>query len=259
MSQNNIIVENLKIEKNKISILKDLSLTISKDKIVAIIGGDDFFNKTIIELLLGYISSDLKIAGNIFIDIDNDKKRIFDLSNEKLHNLRKKNIGVYYKESDIIFVNIEKIGKQMIELLLLKTDKKIKDIKKEIKEYMIFFDIPLKVFDKYPNNIKDSRKKILSFILLIIMKPMFLFLNEPFNVDIIVRKKMIYLLQKYKKEISILFVSSDISILKIGDFIDYSIIVDFDKVILKDTPHNIFNSNNPTIKNMIKEAFFIFD
>ncbi len=255
MSQNRLLIKNLTISNNNKKIIDNLSFELKRNYSYAIIGVGKSGKTTIIESILGYFEN-REISGDIIL-VEKNEKSLLSMKQKEIEYFRKKRVAVVYQNSSDIFINVETIGKQIISLLSIKTDKKYRKIKEDIIFYMNFFNIPLKLFNKYPNQIKNSTLKIFAFILVIIMEPSFLILDEPFyDLDIILRNKFIYLLKKSKENCAILITTNDILLLEFDNFIDKATILDSNGVVLEDTPINILNSSNPIIKEMISEISF---
>jgi len=256
MSQNRLLIKNLTISNNNKKIIENLSFELKENYSYAIIGVGKSGKTTIIESILGYFEN-REISGDIIFVDEKNEKSLLSMKQKEIEFFRKKRVAVVYQNSSDIFINIETIGKQMISLLSIKTDKKYKKIKEDIIFYMNFFNIPLKLFNKYPNQIKTSTLKIFAFILVTIMEPTFLILDEPFyDLDIILRNKFIYLLKKSKENCAILITTNDILLLEFDNFIDKATILDSNGIVLEDSSTNIMNSPNPIIKEMISEISF---
>ena len=108
--------------------------------------------------------------------------------------------------------------------------------------------------NEYPKNLSGGEKQRVAIIRALMEKPKILLLDEPTSsLDPQMKKEVLELVTKLKDyNMTIIVVSHELSFVK--DFSSRIIFVDNKTILSDDTVEGIFNNENETIKNFLKDV-----
>jgi len=183
-----IVVDNISHSFNaKNYIIKNISFTLKKGKIISLLGSSGCGKTTILQISANLLKQTSGTITNSF------KSSAFVFQEPRLLPWQNviQNISLSLKESKLTPIEIEQKAKKMALLLGLKEE----DLK------------------KYPKDLSGGMKQRVSFARALVIEPSLLFLDEPFSALDIKIKQELYqiLITKVKNEnLSILFITHDL-------------------------------------------------
>ena len=206
-SESIINIENLKISFGTNDVLKDISLTLTKEQNLVILGKSGSGKSVLIKCLVGLIEPD---EGEITIL----NKNIADLSNKELNKLRKK-IGFLFQSGalyDSMTVN-ENLA------FPLRDEKKIDKTEKDRLVLEALTNVGLEsAGNKMPSELSGGMRKRIGLARTLILKPEIILYDEPTTgLDPITSKEMSELILDIQKKYhtSSIIITHDIACVKI--------------------------------------------
>lgn len=199
-------VKNLSYDVSQESILKDLSLSVSKGKRVAIVGNNGSGKTTLLKLLAGIIPS----RDSIFFYGD-------DLDIKKNPEILKR-VGCVFKD-EFSFL-MEDVYHELI-FPLENLNYPVSSIQDTVRELVEYFDA-VYILDKKTSDLTEEEKALVSLLLAIVHSPEILIMDDPFSMmGVDYRKKILSKLFDYAslKEMTIVFSSSRLEDVILSDYI----------------------------------------
>ncbi len=216
-------IKNLKLGLQKSSVLSsrlllnDVNLKVHKKEVVAIIGasgsGKSLTALSTVKLLPDGIS---QLSGQIIFD----GKDCGKLKEKEMEKIRGKDIGFVFQNPLLAFNPLKKVGKQLIEPLIIHNANLSKtQIEERVKEVLKLVDLQnyYKRLNNYPHQFSGGQLQRLMIAMAIINKPKFLIADEPTTaLDKISGLKVVKLLSELasKLELSVLVISHDLKAVK---------------------------------------------
>lgn len=198
------------------SILKQVSICVDKEEIVALVG-ESGSGKSITALtLLGLQPLQSKITAE---KLTFDQKNILALSPKEWETIRGKEIGMVFQEPQSCLNPTLRCGKQLIEVLQKHSSLSRKAQLEKINT--LLHEVQLQDTDRilksYPHQLSGGQKQRVMIAMALLCNPKLLIADEPTTaLDVTVQKEILNLLrrlqQKYK--MSVLFISHDLALVK---------------------------------------------
>lgn len=173
MGINSIILEAKNIEKtynegtNKLTIIKDSSFVIKKKELISFVGASGSGKSTLLQIC-GLL--DKPTSGDIIINGISTK----NLSNKKLTEVRKYNIGFVY-QSHNLFPEFTALENVMIPLMIRKNEKCIED---KAKELLISLGLEDRIYHK-PSALSGGEKQRVAIARALVTSPDLILADEP--------------------------------------------------------------------------------
>lgn len=233
-----IEIKNLTKSYDKKCILKNINLKINDDEQISIIGKSGCGKSTLLRCIARLEKID---KGQILIDNEN----INDIKN--FYN----KVGMVFQSFNL-FENMTVLENLIIAPVKLKMYSK-QEALKLAKNYLKEINLENKI-DEYPKNLSGGEKQRVAIIRALMEKPKILLLDEPTSsLDPQMKKEVLELVTKLKEyNMTIIVVSHELSFVK--DFSSRIIFVDNKTILSDDTVEGIFNNENETIKNFLKDV-----
>lgn len=193
--------------------LDDISLTINKGAFVSIMGASGSGKTTLINILS---SIDKPTSGNVFLF----GKNVMTLSDKQKANLRKKQIGFIFQESNLLDTLTIK-DNILFTLRISKPDQK--NFKNEFNQLVKSLEIE-DILEKYPYECSGGQCQRTAIARALITKPDILFADEPTgNLDSIRARQLMNYLVNINKQygITIVMVTHDCLVASYADQMYY--------------------------------------
>ena len=176
------------IDKDNISVLKDINLTIKKKETISIVG-ESGSGKTSLIMLIGGLER--ATSGKIFFQ----GKELTKLNEDKVSEIRKKNIGIIF-QSFYLIPNYTAVENVSLTLEL----NKFKNPEKEAKILLERFGLEHR-FNNLPSQLSGGEQQRVAIARAIAMKPQLILADEPTgNLDTENSIMISEILFKYVKE-----------------------------------------------------------
>ena len=233
-----IEIKNLTKSYEKKCILKNINLKINDNEQISIIGKSGCGKSTLRRCIARLEKID---KGQILIDNEN----INDIKN--FYN----KVGMVFQSFNL-FENMTVLENLIIAPVKLKMYSK-QEALKLAKNYLKEINLENKI-NEYPKNLSGGEKQRVAIIRALMEKPKILLLDEPTSsLDPQMKKEVLELVTKLKDyNMTIIVVSHELNFVK--DFSSRIIFVDNKTILSDDTVEGIFNNENETIKNFLKDV-----
>ena len=211
-----IEIRNASLTLGDASILKQVSICVDKEEIVALVG-ESGSGKSITALtLLGLQPLQSKITAE---KLTFDQKNILALSPKEWETIRGKEIGMVFQEPQSSLNPTLRCGKQLLEVLQKHSSLSRKAQLEKINT--LLHEVQLhdtdRILKSYPHQLSGGQKQRVMIAMALLCNPKLLIADEPTTaLDVTVQKEILHLLrrlqQKYK--MSVLFISHDLALVK---------------------------------------------
>jgi ABC-type dipeptide/oligopeptide/nickel transport system ATPase component len=248
-------IKNLKIDflkdKNKTSVIKDVSLDIFENEIIAIVGESGCGKSILMQSILKLLSSNAKVHGNIFYkNID-----LLKLNNKEMRKIRGNEISIVFQDPFSSLNPMMKIGKQILE--------GIKENRSKNKVIKLLEDVeikdPVSKYNRYPHELSGGERQRVMIAIAIASKPKILIADEPTtSLDVTIQKGILDLFKKINKKYrtSIIFISHDLSVVKY--LCKKTFVMNKGKIVDRVNIDSIKESNNPYTKLLLNSVLKIY-
>lgn len=229
-------------EKNKRTILKDISFNIKEGKVYSILGKNGSGKSTLIKSLTALLPTELyKVEGKVLYN----RSDILVISEEKLREIRKNNIRYVFQDAVNSFDPLKKI-KYYFDLSNVSSLK--------IEELLIYFMLPdyKKLSGLHSYELSGGMAQRLLIVLALLANPDLLILDEPTSgVDYAVMNLILLKMNNYVRDNnkSVLIVTQDINFaIQSSDYIAYLSDGTLSQLF---TPDKLLSSSDNKLKNLI--------
>jgi len=193
-------------------ILKDVSLEIPAQSIVALVGGSGSGKTTVALSILRLLSPALEITqGKIIFQ----GKDILRYSTAQMRNLRGKDVGMVFQEPLYAFNPVYRIGFQIEEVLKCHTDLNQKERREKVFELFnkVGLTDPLRITQAFSHQLSGGMRQRAMIAQAVALHPSLIIADEPTsNLDVTIQAKIMELFRQLKEELklSILLITHDV-------------------------------------------------
>lgn len=197
-------------------LVKDLSLDIPKETIVGLVGGSGSGKTTTGLSLLRLLPLALDIEhGSILLDDEN----LLEASEERMRQLRGKEISMVFQEPLNAFNPVFTIGSQIDEMLVVHTDLSQAQRQNKILDLLELVGIPdpIRIANNYPHQLSGGLRQRAMIAQAIAVDPKLIIADEPTsNLDVTLQARIMELFRKLKDELnlSVLLITHDLGMVK---------------------------------------------
>ncbi len=244
-------VSNLLIKTKEKDIVKNVSFTVEKGEILGIVG-ESGSGKTLTALSIADLLPDgISCEGEIML---NDKN-LLDMSQEEIRKIKGNNIGMIFQEPMTSLNPTMKIGKQVIESLIIhkKMDKKLMKSVAISMLYAVGLEDAYEVYDKYPHELSGGMRQRVMIAMAMINEPDLLIADEPTTaLDVVIQKQIIELIKKINEDnnTSVIFITHNLKLVK--EFCDKVIVMKDGEIVENGETKDIFlNPKHEYTKQLI--------
>ncbi len=206
-------VQNLSVHIQGKQVLRQVSLTVPKGKVVGIIGESGSGKSVLCSTILQLFRKDRKAAGTIKFNGD----CLLSLEEKKMRSLRGKEIALIMQNPMSMFNPLVTIGGHFIETLQAHTSMTKKQAIKIAKEQLALFQLnDVDVLKKYPHELSGGMLQRIMIAISASLEPKLLLADEPTTaLDTMTQLEIVKELKKLqaKTKMSILIVSHDLGVI----------------------------------------------
>lgn len=244
-------VSDLLIKANEKEIVKNISFEVLDGEIVGIVG-ESGSGKTLTALSIAdLLPENIVSSGSIML---NDKN-LLDMSKDELRQIKGNNIGMIFQEPMTSLNPTMKIGKQVIESLIIhkKMDKKLMKSVAISMLYAVGLEDAYEIYDKYPHELSGGMRQRVMIAMAMINEPDLLIADEPTTaLDVVIQKQIIELIKKINEDnnTSVIFITHNLKLVK--EFCDRVIVMKEGKIVESGVTKDIFlNPKHDYTKQLI--------
>lgn len=202
-------------------VVHPISFELGSQQILGIVG-ESGSGKSVTSLaILGLLSKNAKVTGNIFFKTYNEGNEsniaLTDLAEKEFRRIRGNKISMIFQEPMSSLNPSLTCGYQVLEILLQHKNISKSEAKKEVIELFDKVKLPRAeiIFNQYPHQLSGGQKQRVMIAMAIACKPQILIADEPTTaLDVTVQKEIIELLKVLQKEtaMSIIFITHDLGL-----------------------------------------------
>jgi peptide/nickel transport system ATP-binding protein len=252
-------VENLSVSfktfEGVVHALKDININLYSGETLGILGESGSGKSTIAMSIMSMLANNAIVEGSIsFKDdkyLDGDKKpsrKSMKILDEKLRNMRWKNISMVFQGAMNSFNPVYTIRKQISEVFKIHTDYSDAKIEKEVNKALDMAGLDHTILDHYPHELSGGMKQRAVIAMALALNPDIVIADEPTTgLDVITQAEIIEKLKELKKQNlikSMIIISHDIGV--ISQLADHIIVLYAGKIMEYGSARDIYiNSKNP--------------
>ena len=237
-----------KTKKGIVKAVNDVSYTLEPGRTVGIVGesgsGKSVSAMSILRLLdgNGYIDS-----GEIWFDVDGEKKDLVQLPLEEMHSIRGNRISVIFQEPMTSLNPVFTVKKQLCEPFLIHQNMSKKQAEVEAIKMLEAVQIPNPeaVARQYPHQLSGGMRQRVMIAMALACRPKILIADEPTTaLDVTIQSQVLKLMNDLQKEngTSIIFITHDLGV--INEMADDVVVMYCGQVVEKTSARVIFTDCN---------------
>ena len=227
--------------------VQQISFELEAGKTLALVGesgsGKSVTAMSIVQLLPPQLTR--YSQGEIWLRLGEERLNLLNCSNEKLEQIRGKEIGFIFQEPMTSLNPLMRCGEQVTEMICKHLD--ISHSEAEKKTLALFEEVdlpnPQAILKRYPHELSGGQKQRVMIAMAISCDPQILIADEPSTaLDATVQKTILDLLKKLqvKKNMALLFITHDLQLVK--NFADDTLVMYRSKMIEKSSSKNLFEN-----------------
>jgi len=223
------------------TVVHPISFELGAQQILGIVG-ESGSGKSVTSLaILGLLSKNAKVSGNIFFN-DTDLTKLSETAFQKI---RGNQISMIFQEPMSSLNPSLTCGFQVIEILLQHKKISKSEAKKQVIDLFNKVKLPRAevIFNQYPHQISGGQKQRVMIAMAIACKPQILIADEPTTaLDVTVQKEIIELLKELQQEtgMSIIFITHDLAL--VSEIADTVLVMYQGKIVEQGAVKKVFMS-----------------
>jgi peptide/nickel transport system ATP-binding protein len=244
-------------ESGTTSALKNISLSVSRDEILAIVGESGSGKSVTALSILQLLAKTAKFTNGEII-FSEDGKNEFDLiklSKKELQQVRGNKIAMIFQEPMTSLNPVFTCGYQVAESLRL--HKKLSNIEAKQQAIEWFKKVklpdPENIFSKYPHQLSGGQKQRVMIAIAMCCKPSLLICDEPTTaLDVTVQKKILQLIKELQQEekMGVIFITHDFAV--VSEIADTIAVMYQGEIVENNLVKEIFtNPRHPYTKGLL--------
>lgn len=244
--ENILEVENLQVSfhtyAGEVKAVRGVSFSLSRGETLAFVGesgcGKSVTAKSIMRLLKPPVA-EIKPESKIICD----EKDVMKMSGKEIYALRGDEISMIFQDPMTSLNPTMKVGKQIMESLMLHRNMKKAEARKEAIRMLKMVNIPSaeKRVDNYPHEMSGGMRQRVMIAMALACNPKILIADEPTTaLDVTIQAQILDLLRSLKDRInsSIMLITHDLGV--IAEMADYVVVMYAGRVVEKGTVEEIF-------------------
>jgi len=247
LNSNLLDIQNLSLSFGENEILKDVSFSVPKGKIIGVVG-ESGSGKSITSLaVMGLLPKSAKISNEskILFQSDSETIDLLKLNPEEKRKFRGNEIGMIFQEPMTSLNPSIRCGEQVEEAIRLHLKLEKNQAKKRVIELFekVLLPNPERIYKAYPHELSGGQRQRVMIAMAISCNPKILIADEPTTaLDVTVQRTILELIQKLQEEIglSCIFISHDLGV--IAEICDEVVVMYKGKIVEKGNVQEIFRN-----------------
>jgi peptide/nickel transport system ATP-binding protein len=224
--------------------LKDISLTINRNEVLALVGesgsGKSVTALSILQLLP---SPPAKYSsGEIFFSEDDNT--VIDLLQKRGHDIRGNKIAMIFQEPMTSLNPVLTCGDQVMEAILLHKKVSSAEAKRQSIEWFTKVKLPNPdiIFNRYPHQLSGGQKQRVMIAMAMCCHPSLLICDEPTTaLDVTVQKTILQLIKELQQQenMGVIFITHDLGV--VAEIADHAVVMYKGEIVEQNTVKEIFS------------------
>lgn len=176
MRDNLLEVKNLSVAYGTKAVLEQISFTLSRGDVVAVVGASGSGKSTLLNTLMGLGGKTRRILSG---SIKFKGQEILAFHAGQWRTLRGKDIAKVHQDTGASFCPIRKIGAQLYEQAQAHGNSSKEDIKERANQLMEKMNLPFSIWDEYPFRLSGGMAQRVGILSALLLKPTLILADEP--------------------------------------------------------------------------------
>lgn len=224
----------------EVKALNDVSIHLNDGEVLGIVGESGSGKSVTAYSLMGLTAYPGKLVGGT---IDFNGHRINDLSEKEFRKIRGNEVSIIFQDPMTSLNPVYTIGNQIMEVILLHTDKNKEQARARAKELLELVGInePEKRLKQYPHELSGGMRQRVMIAIALACEPKLLIADEPTTaLDVTIQAQILELMQDLQKRLgmAIIMVTHDLGV--IADMCDKIVVMYGGSICERGTADDIF-------------------
>ena len=230
----------------EVKALNDVSIHLNDGEVLGIVGESGSGKSVTAYILMGLTAYPGKLVGGT---IDFNGHRINDLSEKEFRKIRGNEVSIIFQDPMTSLNPVYTIGNQIMEVILLHTDKNKEQARARAKELLELVGInePEKRLKQYPHELSGGMRQRVMIAMALACNPKILIADEPTTaLDVTIQAQIMDLMRELKEKMNtaIILVTHDLGV--VANFADRIQVMYAGQVVERGTAREIFyDSKHP--------------
>ena len=237
----------------EVKALNDVSIHLNDGEVLGIVGESGSGKSVTAYSLMGLTASPGKLVGGT---IDFNGHRINDLSEKEFRKIRGNEVSIIFQDPMTSLNPVYTIGNQIMEVILLHTDKNKEQARARAKELLELVGInePEKRLKQYPHELSGGMRQRVMIAIALACEPKLLIADEPTTaLDVTIQAQILELMMDLKKKLgmAIIMITHDLGV--VASMCDRIAVMYAGRIVEYGTTDDIFyNPKHEYTKGLLK-------
>lgn len=225
----------------EVKALNDVSIHLNDGEVLGIVGESGSGKSVTAYSLMGLTAYPGKLVGGT---IDFNGHRINDLSEKEFRKIRGNEVSIIFQDPMTSLNPVYTIGNQIMEVILLHTDKNKEQARARAKELLELVGInePEKRLKQYPHELSGGMRQRVMIAIALACEPKLLIADEPTTaLDVTIQAQILDLIRGLNEQMntSVLFITHDLGV--VSELCDTVIVMYTGRIVEKAPVRELFN------------------
>ena len=237
----------------EVKALNDVSIHLNDGEVLGIVGESGSGKSVTAYSLMGLTAYPGKLVGGT---IDFNGHRINDLSEKEFRKIRGNEVSIIFQDSMTSLNPVYTIGNQIMEVILLHTDKNKEQARARAKELLELVGInePEKRLKQYPHELSGGMRQRVMIAIALACEPKLLIADEPTTaLDVTIQAQILELMMELKEKLgmAIIMITHDLGV--VASMCDRIAVMYAGRIVEYGTTDDIFyNPKHEYTKGLLK-------